>query len=251
MSKPLASKPIEKFQFTAIGFLKSCFPDKFGVPRQSGLVKKTYSELKIRPDLQPEESLQGLEGYSHIWLQFVFHLNSSARYHAKVHPPRLKGETMGLFATRSPHRPNPIGLSLVELVEVKKDTLLLAGADLVDGTPILDIKPYLPHVESLLEARGGWAEEVHTGSESDIHVQFTSEALVQLNEWALESQKSELKEVIVDILKEDPRPLVYRGFESQQSPYRSKHAFRLYDGDIHFEFVSPTDVQVFLIRRGI
>ena len=232
----------DSFTFKPVGYLKSCYPDKFGVPRQSGLVKKAYSELKISSEFQPEISLQGLEGYSHIWLQFVFHLNSSARFHAKVHPPRLEGKTMGLFATRSPHRPNPIGLSLVELISIKDDTLLLAGADLVDGTPVLDIKPYLPHVESLPEARGGWAREV---DKSDIQVEFSPEAMQKLQTWSARVQRPELKEVIEDVLRQDPRPVIYRGFEAQESPYRNKHAFRLYDGDIHFEFTSKSNVIVF------
>jgi tRNA-Thr(GGU) m(6)t(6)A37 methyltransferase TsaA len=226
-----------EFTFQPIGFLKSCYPDKFGVPRQSGLVKKAFSELQLRPDLQPEHSLEGLEGFSHIWLQFVFHLNSSARFHAKVHPPRLDGDPIGLFATRSPHRPNPIGLSLVELVEIKNNTLILSGADLVDGTPILDVKPYLPHIESIPEAQAGWALAV---SKTDIKVEFSSSALEILQSWMTRVQRPELHEVIVEILKQDPRPVIYKGFESGESPYRNKHAFRLYDGDIHFEFISKS-----------
>lgn len=230
------------FTFKPIGFIKSCFPDKFGVPRQSGIVKKAYSELKILSEFQPEISLQGLQGYSHLWLQFVFHLNSSNRFHAKVHPPRLGGETMGLFATRSPHRPNPIGLSLVEIIEIKNDSLILAGADLVDGTPILDIKPYLPHFESIQNAKGGWALDVNG---DEIVVEFDSAAMEILQKWVEKSGRPELQEVIVQILKQDPRPVIYRGFEAQESPYRNKHAFRLYDGDIHFEFVEKNRVIVF------
>lgn len=230
------------YTFSPIGYLKSCYPDKFGVPRQSGLVKKAFSELQISAEFQPEHSLQGLEGYSHIWLQFIFHLNTSARFHAKVHPPRLEGESIGVFATRSPHRPNPIGLSLVELVEIKKDTLILAGADLVDGTPILDIKPYLPFVESLPEARGGWAGGVKN---SEILVEFSPSAMEILQKWSVRTGKPELEEVIIDVLKQDPRPVIYKGFESKESLYRNKHAFRLYDGDIHFEFKSKNHVIVF------
>lgn len=235
------------FSFEPIGFLQSAFPDKFGIPRQSGIVKKVYSQLKLRADLQPELALQGLEGYSHIWLQFVFHLNPSAttRYHAKIHPPRLNGKSIGIFATRSPHRPNPIGLSVVELVEIKNDILILAGADLVDGTPILDIKPYLPGLESITQARGGWAAEVET---KNISVEFTSEALEILQKWILRVDRPELKEVIEELIQQDPRPVVYRGFASGTSPYRNKHAFRLYDGDIHFEFISDLKVQIFNIQ---
>lgn len=231
-----------QFSFRPIGILKSCYPDKFGVPRQSGLVKKAYSELQISPEFQPEFSLEGLAGYSHVWLQFVFHLNSSTRFHAKVHPPRLDGESIGLFATRSPHRPNPIGLSLVELAEVKKDTLIFAGADLVDGTPILDIKPYLPHIEAKPDARGGWALEVQ---KDEIQVEFSDSAMEILQNWIKKTGKSELKEVITDVLKQDPRPVIYKGYESQESPYRNKHAFRLYEGDIHFQFTSKNHVIVF------
>lgn len=224
--------------------MQSCYPDKFGVPRQSGLVKKAYAELKIRSDLQPEQALDGLNGYSHVWLIFVFHLNQSARYHAKVHPPRLGGETKGVFATRSPHRPNPIGLSLVELVDVQKDRLIFAGADLVDGTPILDVKPYLPQIESVSDARGGWSTETKLPV---IEVFYSAEALQALQEWTLRLGRPELRAVIDETLQQDPRPVVYKGFESQESPYRNKHAFRLYDGDIHFEFETPQRVKVFAI----
>lgn len=232
------------YTFEPIGFLKSAFPDKFGVPRQSGLVKKVYSELKLRSNLQPEIALQGLEGYSHIWLQFVFHLNNSARYHAKIHPPRLKGESVGVFSTRSPHRPNPIGLSVVELIEIKNDILILAGADLVDGTPILDIKPYLPAFENIPNAKGGWMAAVEANA---IEVGFTPEALEILQTWMNRSGRSELKDVIQELIQQDPRPVVYRGFESGDSPYRNKHALRLYDGDIHFEFTTELKAVVFNI----
>ncbi|RYZ79837.1 MAG: tRNA (N6-threonylcarbamoyladenosine(37)-N6)-methyltransferase TrmO, partial [Proteobacteria bacterium] len=129
-------------QLTPIGTLESCYRDKFGTPRQPGLSPEAWSKLKIRADLQPAQALEGLEKFSHVWLIFEFHQNKTARYHAKVHPPRLGGESMGVFATRSPHRPNPLGLSLVKLVKIEGDCLFFAGADLVDGTPIFDIKPY-------------------------------------------------------------------------------------------------------------
>lgn len=230
------------FSLQPIGYLQSCFPDKFGVPRQSGLVKKAYSELKIKPEFQPEFSLQGLDGFSHLWLQFIFHLNNSARFHAKVHPPRMDGETVGVFATRSPHRPNPIGLSLVEIVEIKNDSLVLAGADLVDGTPILDIKPYLPHIESIPMARGGWSQQL---VKAEINVEFTPTSMEILQKWMARTGRPELREVVEDVLKQDPRPVLYKGYEATQSPYRNKHAFRLYDGDIHFEFTTKNNVIVF------
>ena len=228
-------------EVTPIGFLKSCYPDKFGTPRQPGLVPGARAELKLRPDLQPELALQGLEGFSHIWLIFVFHKNQSARYHAKVHPPRLGGEPIGLFATRTPHRPNPIGLSLVELIEIQQDTLILEGIDLIEGTPILDIKPYLPEVESQPLARTGWTSEAPP---HQLQVQFSTSALEALSVWQAGSQVLDIQKQIEDLLKLDPRPLIYRGFEGQKSPYRQEHRVRFYDFDIHFEFISSDQISV-------
>lgn len=227
-----------------IGFLESCFRDKFGTPRQPGLVKEAWARLRLRPDLQPEESLQGLEGFSHVWLIWVFHQNKSARFHAKVHPPRLGGETQGVFATRSPHRPNPLGLSLVELVRVEKDGIVVAGADLVDGTPILDIKPYLPAIEARPEAKTGWPAEIPN---EEIHVEFTLEAESLMREWQERHRDKALRAVVEETLRLDPRPIVYRGYEAAESPYRNQHAVRLFDGDVHFRFESPTLVRVFNI----
>jgi len=227
-----------------IGYLESCYRDKFGTPRQPGLSPEAWSRLKIRADLQPEQALQGLENFSHVWLVFVFHQNRTARYHAKVHPPRLGGESMGVFATRTPHRPNPIGLSLVELVRIEDDSLILAGADLVDGTPILDIKPYIPEIEAKPEARTGWLGQAET---KQIEVEFLPEAESVLIEWQNQHSDKKLQTMIVDTLKLDPRPVVYRGYEEQNSPYRSEHAFRLLDGDIHFRFKTAKTIEVFKI----
>jgi tRNA-Thr(GGU) m(6)t(6)A37 methyltransferase TsaA len=225
-----------------IGYLESCFRDKFGTPRQPGLVKSAWARLKIRSDLQPEESLNGLDGFSHVWLIWVFHQNKSARFHAKVHPPRLGGKTQGIFATRSPHRPNPIGLSLVELIRVEKDGIVVAGADLVDGTPILDIKPYLPEVESVSGASVGWLQEVQS---EEIQITFSEKAEQLLVEWQEQNPNQVLRNLIIDTLKLDPRPVVYRGYEEGESPYRSDHALRLFDGDIQFRFESAQKVHVF------
>ncbi len=218
------------------------------MPRQSGLVKQTVSELAIAPEWQPEFALQGLEEYSHVWVTWVFHLNSNTKYHPKVHPPRLKGETIGVFATRSPHRPNPLGLSLATVEKIEGGKIYLGGLDLVDGTPILDIKPYLPQFESLPEARGGWAtKDEH--QVSAIEVSFTDETRAVLKSWSVRLDKPELESVIVGVIKQDPRPVIYRGFEGQSdAPYRNEHAFRLYDGDVHFRFTASTQAEVFTIK---
>lgn len=225
-----------------IGFVESCYRDKFGTPRQPGLAKKAWARIKLRADLHPEQALEGLEGYSHLWLIWIFHQNKVARYHAKVHPPRLGGASRGVFATRTPHRPNPIGLSLVEIVKIENGEIIVAGADLVDGTPLLDIKPYIPEVEAKPEARGGWSSQVEI---APITVEFNRESRALLTEWQKRRPEGNLEEIITETLRLDPRPVVYRGYEEGESPYRDQHAFRLFDGDIHFKFTSVSQILVF------
>lgn len=239
-----------------IGYLESCYKDKFGVPRQSGLVPSATARLKIRADLQPEQSLQGLEGFSHVWLIWIFHENKSARFHAKVHPPRLGGENLGLFATRTPHRPNPIGLSLVELVSVEKDGIIVSGVDLMDGTPILDLKPYLPEIEARPEARTGWTSRA---SHAEIEVYFEPDAEEDLQSWSrslqvrgFEREALNLRDLICETIRLDPRPRLYRGNEQGgATERRPHHAFRLFDGDVHFEMKGDAKAHVFTILQGV
>ena len=148
---------------TPVAHLRSDFPSKFGIPRQSGLVEALRSTVVFAPEYRSPDALRGLEGFSHLWLLWVFSRSVGAGWSPTVRPPRLGGNTrMGVFATRSPFRPNPIGLSAVKLEEIRLHTpegpqLVVSGADLMDGTPILDIKPYLPYADCRPEARGGFA----------------------------------------------------------------------------------------------
>lgn len=234
-----------KMQLNPIGIIESCFRDKFGTPRQPGLAPEATAQLRLRPDLQPEICLQGLEGFSHVWLIFWFHLNRISQYHAKVHPPRLEGKSVGLFATRTPHRPNPIGLSLVRLVRIEEGTLYFSGIDLVDGTPILDIKPYLPEIEAVPAERSGWTSEA---ANSQISVEFSLIARQQLNEWQARLEFAHpgvnLEKLIRETIQLDPRPLVYKRAADGVS-----HAVRLFDGDVHFRFFdNPTSAEVFEIK---
>lgn len=235
-----------------VAILKSCFKDKFGTPRQPGLAPSSTAWIEFIPEVQPELSLQGLEGFSHLWVIFQFHLNKTARFHAKVHPPRLMGKTMGLFATRSPHRPNPIGLSLVKIEKVEKNRVLVSGIDLVDGTPVLDVKPYLPEVECVPEATNGWAGEVQ---KKEITVKFDCVAEELLESLSLRQKFDfdQTRKLIVETIQLDPRPVVYRGFEEEESPYRDTHAVRLNEIDVHFRFKSEDEAEVFEIKdlRGL
>lgn len=146
-----------------IARIRTPFGEKFGVPRQSGLVP-TAGRVVFEPEYRNADALRGIEGFSHLWLVWVFDRAARDTWSPTVRPPRLGGnERMGVFATRSPFRPNPIGLSCVELTAVEWDTpegavLHVQGADLVDGTPILDIKPYLPYCDAKSHARGGFTD---------------------------------------------------------------------------------------------
>lgn len=236
-----------------IGLLQSCFKQKFGTPRQPGIVSHSVAEIVLDPQWQPEISLQGLEQFSHLWVIFEFHQNGEYDFHAKIHPPRLKGESMGLFATRSPHRPNALGLSVVKILRVLSDRILVSGVDMIDGTPIFDLKPYLPQFESLPQAKAQWVE---LNPEKAIAVRWEADAtdhLLHLAEGSQEIQKYQLncealKALIEEVVSQDPRPLVYRGFEGETSPYRQTHFFRLFDLDIEFRFDEPHMATVVRIR---
>lgn len=234
-----------------IGTLKSCYKEKFGTPRQSGLVEEAFSELQILPEFQPSESLQGLAGFSHVWLVWWFHQNRVSRFHAKVHPPRLEGKTMGLFATRTPHRPNPIGLSLVKLIEIRGDTLILSGADLVEGTPILDVKPYLPMYESVPDAKVGWVSELNEVSFEITWTELAQSALSQIQRASQEMpayRQDNMKSLIEKTIQLDPRPVVYRGDEDSGGTYRNQYACRIGPADVHFRFLSSNQVEIFDIQ---
>lgn len=146
-----------------IGHVHTCYGEKFGVPRQSGIVDEAWGELTFEPEFRSPDAVRGLEGFSHLWLIFVFHQAIRSDWKPTVRPPRLGGnERVGVFASRAPFRPNPIGLSVVRLEEVDLShpdgpVLKLRGVDLVDGTPILDIKPYVPYADSIPEATAGFA----------------------------------------------------------------------------------------------
>ena len=152
------------FQFAQIGVIRSPYKEKFAVPRQPGLVKNGGGELHLLPPYNQADAVRGLENFSHLWILFVFHQTMEGGWRPTVRPPRLGGNArMGVFATRSTFRPNPIGMSLVELkgIRCQKEhvVLELGSLDLVDGTPVVDIKPYLPFAEALPEASASYAQQ--------------------------------------------------------------------------------------------
>ena len=185
-----------------LGHLRSCFREKFGTPRQPLLVPGAGATLSVAREFLPEHSLIGLARFSHVWLLSYFHLNTNKKFLPKIHPPRLKGESIGLFASRSPHRPSPIGLSLARLVKIEDATLHLAGIDLVDGTPILDIKPYIPEWDIAREATAGWTKDAPF---PELKVAFSAQSLNEIRAAEKRLKIRGIRRLLADILAQDLR----------------------------------------------
>ena len=184
-----------------IAHIHSDFSEKFGIPRQSGLVEELTAMVVFEPAYRVPEALRGIEGFSHLWLIWEFSQARRESWSPTVRPPRLGGnQRMGVFATRSPFRPNPLGLSCVRLLEITRDqtlgpVLTVAGADLMDGTPIYDIKPYLPYADCRPDAAGGFAARP---KEANLEVDCPPELLAVLPE--------DKRPALLAVLAQDPRP---------------------------------------------
>lgn len=183
-----------------IAEIRTEFPDKFGIPRQSGLVPELTGEIVFRPEFRSMDAVRGLEEFSHIWIVWGFSKAKKETYSLTVTPPRLGGKVKkGVFATRAPYRPNPIGLSSVRLEKIYMDekrgpVLVVSGADMLDGTPIYDIKPYLPYTDAHPNARGSFGEN---HKEDRIQVDFPKELLEKL--------PASMQKKLYDVLAQDPR----------------------------------------------
>lgn len=184
-----------------IAYIKTDFKEKFGIPRQSGIAKNLTAEIVFEKPFRNPDALRGIEGFSHLWLIFDFSLAHTAEWSPTVRPPKLGGNTRrGVFATRSPFRPNSLGLSCVKLLEVKQSEkdgqiLIVSGADLLDNTPIYDIKPYIPYADCYPDAVGGFTEEIEY---KKLNVIFEDKLLERI--------PKEKQQGLIDILSEDPRP---------------------------------------------
>ena len=184
-----------------IAYIHTDFPTKFGIPRQSGIIEKLKAYIVFEEEYRNKEAFRGLEEFSHIWLLWEFSENKDKKWSPTVRPPKLGGNVRkGVFATRSPFRPNPIGLSCVRLDEIeyngaKGPILHISGADLMDKTPIYDIKPYLAYVDSIPDATGGFTENI---IHKEYEIKFENDCTGILPE--------EKEQVLVEVLKQDPRP---------------------------------------------
>lgn len=248
MKKPAI---LPSYTFDSIAVIRTPFRQRFGIPRQPGLVPEAKGIIKFKNDPDFQHALKGMEQFSHLWIVFVFHSHGGNKWKPTIRPPRLGGkEKMGVLASRSPHRPNPIGLSVcgIEKIDLSASggaEIHVTGVDLLDGTPILDVKPYIPYADAVPEANPGWAHE----EIKKTPVRFEPNALNQLQEIEAHGEKN-LKALIEQLLSIDPRP----GFQRRELPPEAEHAqgkdfgLLVKEWDVHWKIEDQTFVVTALVR---
>lgn len=228
------------YQVSPVGYVRSCFKEKFAIPRQPQLAPAARGVLELVSPFDQGDAVQGLEQVSHVWLLFLFHLALEDKPRLKVRPPRLGGnQSTGVFATRATHRPNGIGQSVVRLDKVEAGRLWLSGIDLLDGTPVLDIKPYVPYADQVSDA----CNRMASATPALIPVQWHDQALVQAREHALRLGEP-LVELIEQCLAQDPRPAY-----QVPTPER-RYGARFWDLDVRWHYPSPGSITVLEVVRA-
>ncbi len=222
------------YSVSPIGFVRSCFKEKFAIPRQPHLAPAARGVLELVAPFDQGDAVQGLEQVSHVWLLFLFHQALEDKPRLKVRPPRLGGnKSMGVFATRATHRPNGIGQSVVRLDKVEQGRLWLSGIDLLDGTPVLDVKPYVPYADSLPKARNDMA----SAAPEAIAVIWADVALVQAHDHATRLGEP-LVALIEQCLAQDPRP-------AYQIPTPEReYGVRFWDVEVRWHYPQPGTIRV-------
>ncbi|WP_422417069.1 tRNA (N6-threonylcarbamoyladenosine(37)-N6)-methyltransferase TrmO [Pseudomonas sp. GZD-222] len=222
------------YSVAPIGFVRSCFKEKFAIPRQPQLAPAARGVLELLPPFDSGDAVAGLEQVSHVWLLFLFHQALEDKPRLKVRPPRLGGNTsMGVFATRATHRPNGIGQSVVRLEKVEAGRLLLSGIDLLDGTPVLDIKPYVPYADAVSYATNHMA----SAPPAPIAVAWSDAALPQARDHALRLGEP-LVELIEQCLAQDPRPAY------QIPPPERVYGVKFWDVQVRWHYPQPEQIRV-------
>lgn len=221
-----------QYKFNSIGIVHSCYKEKFGIPRQPALVASPAT-IEIELAYSKNEAFRELESFSHIWVVFVFHEIKNEQWKSTVRPPRLGGnKRIGVFASRSMFRPNPIGLSVVELKSIeRKDNkviLNIIGGDFLDTTPVIDIKPYVPYADSIDTEKAGYAIEKPA---IKLEVDFSDAAKIEVEN--AENTYPELKKIVIEILQLDPRPAYQR-----EKNIKDEFAIKLYDYDLKWKVES-------------
>lgn len=215
-------------QLQIIGFVvESSFTEKFGTPRQGALSPQSYAKIQLDRKFS-KDYLEGLAEFSHLWVLWWFHLNQTKRQMAKVHAPRKFGGKVGIFGSRSPHRPNPIGLTLASIDHIKGSSIYCRGVDFTQGTPVLDLKPYIVE-DQAVDPQFGWLNQLH---EDEIFVEWDSEALKTI-EILEQDQRQRLVITIEDSLRLDPRPQIYKKLEKTQG-YQGPFTAQINGYDVKF-----------------
>ena len=225
--------------FSPIAYVHSCFKEKFGIPRQSGLITESAAEIRLTADFN-HACIKGLADFSHIWISFIFNATQQHGWKPLVRPPRLGGnKKVGVFASRSPFRPNPLGLSVVELSRIEFDNhsiiLHVKGCDLLDMTPVVDIKPYLPYVDAIPDAQGGYANDEPL---KNITVIFNQDAKIQC-EAAEKRLQTPLFLLIEQVLALDPRPSYHKDTQQHRT-----YSMKLYDFDLKWQHIDNQTINV-------
>lgn len=230
--KQVSPEKAPPHQVTIIGVIRSCFKEKFGIPRQPGMVAAATATLELLPPFNREEMVRGLDAFSHLWVHFIFHDSLAEGWRPTVRPPWLGGRRrVGVFASRSPHRPNHLGLSVVRLEAVRLvdhgAVLDLSGVDLLDSTPVIDIKPYLPYSDSVTSATGGYA----TSEIPPVTVELSPPCRLFCLDYEQRTGRR-LERLVRDLIGLDPRPA------SQKSQDREEFGMRLWDLNIRWQMAS-------------
>ncbi len=233
------------YSLEQIAIIRSPFREKFTTPRQPGLAPSVHARIDFYPSFATPEAVRGLEGFSHLWLIFLFHQTWKKGWKPTVRPPRLGGnQRVGVYASRSPFRPNPLGLSAVKLLAITIDkgtvSLKVQGADLIDGTPIFDIKPYIPYGDCIPEAVGGFAENI---PEPQFQVKFSDLARKQIVLYQHETPQ--LETMLCETLALDPRP-AYRHGKNDSREYavqfdRYNIRWKVIGGQVIVSQIEPVD----------
>ncbi|WP_248917021.1 tRNA (N6-threonylcarbamoyladenosine(37)-N6)-methyltransferase TrmO [Pseudomonas entomophila] len=230
-----------QYTVSPVGIVRSCFKEKFAIPRQPQLAPAARGVLELLPPFDNGDAVAGLEQVSHVWLLFLFHEALEDKPRLKVRPPRLGGnKSMGVFATRATHRPNGIGQSVVRLEGVEPGRLLLSGIDLLDGTPVLDIKPYVPYADSIAGASNLMAND----APGAIAVEWSESALPQAHDQAQRLQEP-LVALIEQCLAQDPRPAY------QVPPAERIYGVKFWDVQVRWHYPQPDRIRVLeVVREG-
>jgi len=242
-------------QLHSIGSIQTCFNEKFGVPRQSLMVESARGVIRLDPEFSHPDAFLHMEEFSHLWVVYLFHKNQNENHPHKwtntITPPRIDAPNkVGVYASRSPHRPNPIGLSVVKLEKINlingRIELEVSGVDILDGSPVLDIKPYVPYADSVLVASSGWIKNEIVR----YPVKYSDQAVQILLKSVVDHPALNVKKLITEMLEWDPRPRSQR----EQNPIESessvgkRFAFRLLNYDVHWVIEQNATIQVVEIK---